>query len=54
MLSICMGVVEMPTDCNILIGTPPLAQKKRSIIMTTSKKYTLEVVGSNRAIMFLN
>ena len=52
MMSVFTGVAEMLTDSNRLAGTPLLAKKKRSDLMTTSKRESLEVVRSNMASAF--
>ena len=43
MLSICTRVADMPYYRNRVSGTPPVAQKKRSGLMTTPEKESLEV-----------
>ena len=48
-----MGEAETTPDHNIVAGTPPLAGKKRSGLMTTPEKESLEVVSSIPAINFI-
>ena len=53
MPSIYTGVGEMTLDLKSRASTPLLVQKKRSGIMATSEKETLEFIGSNIARPFL-